>query len=79
MRKLVEEACSNLTVDWAIRESVLAKLRVMVKKILLKHDDPPNNSEKATLAVLERVEEVSQDWAPSSNLNGTPKALPSYH
>ena len=49
--------------DWTVRESVRAKLRVLVKRILRKHGYPPDKQEKATQTVLEQAELLCQDWA----------------
>ncbi|MCW6159508.1 MAG: type I restriction endonuclease subunit R [Candidatus Micrarchaeales archaeon] len=46
----------NVTVDWTIRESVRAKLRIMVKNLLKKYGYPPDRQEKATKLVLEQAE-----------------------
>ncbi|MEW6404856.1 MAG: type I restriction endonuclease subunit R, partial [Chloroflexota bacterium] len=47
-RELVETVRNNVTIDWTVKESVRAKLRVMVKRILRKHGYPPDKQEKAT-------------------------------
>lgn len=54
---------ANRTIDWTIRESVRAKLRVIVKRILRKHGYPPDRQEKATQTVLEQAELLEQEWA----------------
>ncbi len=46
-----------------MRESVRAKLRLMVKIILKKYKYPPDGQEKATKTVLEQEEELSAVWA----------------
>ena len=38
-----------------MRESVQAKLRLIVKKILKKYGYPPDKQEKATITVLEQA------------------------
>lgn len=60
---LVEAVRKNVTVDWAMRENVRARLRVMVKRILRKHGYPPDKQEKATQLVLEQTEVLSAEWA----------------
>ena len=52
----------NMTIDWTERESVQAKLRLMVKKILRKYGYPPDKQEKATLTVLEQAELLGYEW-----------------
>jgi type I restriction enzyme R subunit len=43
-------------VDWSSRESVRAKLRLMVKRILRKYKYPPDQQEKAIALVLQQAE-----------------------
>ena len=62
-RELVETVRRNVTIDWTVRESVRAKLRITVKRVLRKHGYPPDKQEKATLTVLEQAELIARDWA----------------
>ena len=62
-RELVETVRNNTTIDWTVRETVRAKLRVMVKRILRKYGYPPDKQEKATQTVLEQAEVIAKDWA----------------
>jgi type I restriction enzyme R subunit len=62
-RELVETVRNNVSIDWTVRESVRARLRVMVKRVLRKHGYPPDKQEKATQTVLEQAELLCQDWA----------------
>jgi type I restriction enzyme R subunit len=62
-RELVETVRNNVTIDWTLRENVRAQLRVLVKRILRKHDYPPDKQEKATRTVLEQAEVLSAAWA----------------
>jgi len=55
-RELVETVRRNVTIDWAVKETAKAKLRVMVRRILRKHGYPPDKQEKATQTVLEQAE-----------------------
>ena len=41
-RELVEQVRRNTTIDWTVKESVRAKLRVLVKRILNKYGYPPD-------------------------------------
>jgi len=61
-RELVETVRRNVTIDWTVKESVRAKLRVMVKRILRKYGYPPDKQEKATLTVLEQAQLIAGDW-----------------
>ena len=62
-RELVEMVHNNVTIDWTVRETVRAKLRVMVKRILRRYGYPPDKQEKATKTVLEQAELIARDWA----------------
>jgi len=62
-RELVETVRNNVTIDWTVKESVRAKLRIMVKRILRKYGYPPDKQEKATQTVLEQAEVLCRDWA----------------
>lgn len=52
----------NLTVDWSARESVQAKLRLMVKRILRKYKYPPDHQDAAVELVLEQVQAFGEGW-----------------
>ena len=54
---------ANVTIDWTLRENVRANLRVLVKRILRKHNYPPDKQEKATQTVLAQAELLSEGWA----------------
>lgn len=61
-RELVETVRRNVSIDWTAKESVRAKLRVMVKRILRKHGYPPDKQEGATKTVLEQAALLSEHW-----------------
>ena len=62
-RELVETVKRNVTLDWTLRETVRAKIRVMVKRILRRHGYPPDKQEHATQTVLEQAELLADSWA----------------
>jgi len=62
-RELVRTVRENVSIDWTIKESVRAKLRVMVKRILRKYGYPPDKEAAATQTVLEQAEVLCGDWA----------------
>ncbi len=61
-RELVETVRENISIDWAVRESVRANLRRMVRRVLRNHGYPPDKREKATQTILEQMELFSE-WA----------------
>jgi len=62
-RELVDTVRKNVSIDWAVKESVRAKLRVIVKRILRKYGYPPDLQEMATNTVLQQAELLSAGWA----------------
>jgi len=62
-RELVGEVRRNVTIDWTVKESARAKLRVLVRRILRRHGYPPDKQESATKTVLEQVELLGEEWA----------------
>ena len=64
-RELVEAVRRNTTIDWALKQNVRAKLRVIVKRILRRYGYPPDKQEKATRTVIEQAETLSEEWAVS--------------
>ena len=51
----------SVTIDWTVRESARAKIRVMVKRILRIHGYPPDLQEEATKLVLQQAELLCAD------------------
>lgn len=60
--ELVVKLRGSVTVDWAKREAVRARLRVMVKTLLKRYKYPPDRQEEATDTVLSQAETLSADW-----------------
>lgn len=61
--ELVGQVPKSVTIDWTVRESARAKIRVMVRRILKKHGYPPDLQEEASRLVLEQAEALCADWA----------------
>jgi type I restriction enzyme R subunit len=62
-RELVEAVRRNVTIDWTVRETAQAQMRVIVKRILRKYGYPPDKQEKATQTVLEQAKLLCKEWA----------------
>jgi len=60
--ELVQSLRKSVTVDWAVRETVRARLRVMVKTLLKRYKYPPDKQEEATETVLKQAESLSAEW-----------------
>ncbi|MEI8166874.1 MAG: type I restriction enzyme endonuclease domain-containing protein, partial [Chloroflexales bacterium] len=62
-RELVQTVRRNATIDWTLKESARAKLRIVVKRLLRKYGYPPDKQERATLVVLEQATLRAAEWA----------------
>jgi type I restriction enzyme R subunit len=61
--ELVTQVRKSVTIDWTLRESARAKIKVLVKRILRKHGYPPDLEEEATKTVLAQAELLCAEWA----------------
>lgn len=61
--ELVTQVRKSVTIDWTVRESARAKIKVMVKRILRKHGYPPDLQDEAVKTVLAQAELLCADWA----------------
>jgi len=62
-REVADSIRKNVTIDWTMKESVKAKLRVLVKRVLLKYDYPPDKQPQAVATVLQQAELIAPRWA----------------
>jgi type I restriction enzyme, R subunit len=62
-QELVRTVKQNVSIDWTMKETVRATLRVLVRRILRKYGYPPDKQEKATDTVLKQAELLCADWA----------------
>ena len=61
--ELTENLGQNQSVGWSARESVRARLHLMVKRILRKCKYPPDQQEAAVELVLRQAEALGEAWA----------------
>ncbi len=61
--ELITQVRKSVTIDWTLRESARARIRVMVKRILNKYGYPPDLQEEAVKTVLRQAELLCADWA----------------
>jgi type I restriction enzyme R subunit len=61
--ELVTQIRKSVTIDWTLRESARAKIKVLVKRILRKHGYPPDLQDEATKLVLQQAELLCAEWA----------------
>lgn len=60
--ELITQVRKSVTIDWTLRESARAKIRVMVKRILNRHGYPPDLQADAVKTVLQQAELLCADW-----------------
>ena len=53
----------SATVDWQKRESVRAKMRLLIKRLLRQYRYPPAGQEGAIARVIEQAETLADQWA----------------
>jgi type I restriction enzyme R subunit len=65
--ELVDSVRRNTSIDWQLKESVQAKLRVLIKRILRKYKYPPDDPETgeynvSVIKVLDQAELLAEYW-----------------
>mgnify|MGYP002336043444 CR=1 FL=1 len=60
-QELADTVRRNATIDWTLKETVRARLRTMVRRILRRHGYPPDKQERATQTVLAQAEQLGLD------------------
>jgi len=64
---LYDRVRKNTSIDWTIRESARAKLKVIVKRTLRKYGYPPDMEALATETVLKQAELIADEIISGSN------------
>lgn len=66
LKKLAIEVTLKLrqstTVDWQVRESVRARLRILVRQTLRRYKYPPDKTPEAVELILKQAEVISNHW-----------------
>jgi type I restriction enzyme R subunit len=60
--ELISQVKKSVTIDWTLRESARARIRVMVKRILSKYGYPPDLQAEAVNTVLAQAELLCAQW-----------------
>ena len=60
--ELIVKVRNSVTIDWTLRESARAKIKIMVKRILNKYGYPPDLQEDAIKTVLMQAELLCAEW-----------------
>ncbi len=61
--ELVKHVRRNATIDWTVKQTARAKMRVLVKRFLRKYGYPPDLQDAATKTVLEQAGALAAQWA----------------
>jgi type I restriction enzyme R subunit len=66
LKKIAQELAKSVresaTIDWTLKDSVQAEMRVKVKRILRKYGYPPDKQEQAVKTVIEQAELFADTW-----------------
>ena len=62
-RELVAVMRRDVKTDWTVRDDVRAKLRSSIKRLLVKHDYPPDKQPDAIRLVMEQMESMAMRYA----------------
>jgi len=60
--ELITQVKKSVTIDWTLRESARARIKVMVKRILTRHGYPPDLQAEAVKTVLAQAELLCAEW-----------------
>lgn len=60
-KEVAKKLRENVTVDWSVRESVRAKLRLLIKSALKRYKYPPDQQDKAIDLILAQAEVISEE------------------
>ena len=60
--ELTEKLRQSTTVDWQVRDSVRAQMRLLIKRLLRKYKYPPEGQDDAVKLVLEQAEALADAW-----------------
>jgi len=61
--ELTEKLRNSTTVDWQHRDSVRARMRILIKRLLRKYKYPPEGQEDAVALVIEQAESLADKWS----------------
>jgi type I restriction enzyme R subunit len=60
--EITDKLRKSTTVDWQVRESVRAKLRILVRRTLQRYKYPPDKAPAAIALIMEQAEALSNHW-----------------
>jgi type I restriction enzyme R subunit len=62
VQELTAKVRENISIDWAMRESVRARLRTLIRRILRRYGYPPDRAAQAIDTVIQQAELLSAQW-----------------
>ena len=63
--ELTAKLRQSTSVDWQVRESVRAQMRLLIRRLLRKYKYPPEGQESAVETVIKQAERLSEQWSAS--------------
>ena len=73
---LTQKVRENTTLDWNIKESVRAQLRVIIKRTLRKYGYPPDMEQLATDTVMEQARMIADELAEQEEKTSCREGVP---
>ena len=64
--ELIRMVRKSVTIDWTLRETARARIRVIVKRILNRWGYPPDLQEEAVKTVLQQAELLCAEWSDAA-------------
>ncbi len=61
--EITEKLRKSMTVDWQVRDSVRAKLKILVRRTLQRYKYPPDKAAEAIELVMKQAESLSNAWS----------------
>lgn len=61
--EITDKLRKSTTVDWQVRESVRARLRILVRRTLQRYKYPPDKAPEAIELILQQAEVLSSQWS----------------
>jgi type I restriction enzyme R subunit len=60
--EITEKLRKSTTVDWQVRDSVRAELKILVRRTLQRYKYPPDKAAEAIELVMKQAETLSNSW-----------------
>ena len=61
--ELTAKLRQSTSVDWQVRKSVRAQMRLLIRRLLRKYKYPPEGQESAVDTVIKQAERLSEQWS----------------